>query len=115
MDWGVHLVLPPSPRRTCLPGKVHSGVPPWRTRGVSREAFVGGPQALDAFKAMESMPPLVRCSDAQRPWGRPRPVGTTHCTRVQRMGIRMTLPATGKLVWQCGDHTVKLESASYVL
>ena len=26
--------------------------------------------------------------------------------------IRMTLPATGQLVWQCGDRTVELESAS---
>ena len=26
--------------------------------------------------------------------------------------IRTTLPATGQLVWQCGDHTVELESAS---
>ena len=31
------------------------------------------------------------------------------------MVIRMTLPTAGKLVWQCGEHTVELESAAYIL
>ena len=27
------------------------------------------------------------------------------------VGIRMTLPAIERLVWHCGDHTAKMESA----
>ena len=34
-----------------------------------------------------------------------------HSHARQTVGTRITLPTTERLAWQCGDHTVKLESA----
>ena len=44
------------------------------------------------------------------PWCASCSLTVSHARRTA--GIRMTLPAMERLVWHCGDHTAKMESAS---
>ena len=54
---------------------------------------------------------VLRPSRAVLVCGHARPLSLLTHTR-RTVVIRMTLPATEKLVWQRGGHTVKLDSAS---
>ena len=87
-------------------GIIASALPKWYCHILTTLSFVCFLSAQACFQKT----PLDFLPQSRIVWKNGSSV-VRHSHARQTVGTRITLPTTERLAWQCGDHTVKLESA----